>query len=396
MSAITSVVADAVRPGARLDAAGVRAHQRRRRAGPRPPRARGSQPPQASFRTSAPAAHTASPTSARQVSTLITTSGKRLRTSATNGDHPAHLLGGVDDLLAGAGLHAADVHEVRALARGRLDAVQRGGVGEGGALVVERVRSAVHDRHHEPLVGAVLVRSQAQRALAGRPAGAVPLSVRPPGAPSAFDDMEISLTATARRRAWHDVAVLYFQFLVVAAVFGAIAWVAAGRGGGLDDPRQDRPEPALADDRQLGKDDIDGARFAVGLPRLPHGPGRPAVGPARGRDRPPGPAIAELTRPVGSRFGELGLGYEPVARAQEDAPGPSGAEVAPARARAATAVVQPGFGPGVGVRPTRPISRGPADQSPRSGQPAVGLVPAAGECRTPSRPVGSSVFQLSV
>ena len=45
---------------------------------------RGSTPPHASFSRSAPASHTASPTSCRQVSTLITTSGNRRRTSATN------------------------------------------------------------------------------------------------------------------------------------------------------------------------------------------------------------------------------------------------------------------------------------------------------------------------
>ncbi len=43
----------------------------------------GSTPPHASFRTSAPASQTASPTSCRQVSTLITTSGWRRRTSRT-------------------------------------------------------------------------------------------------------------------------------------------------------------------------------------------------------------------------------------------------------------------------------------------------------------------------
>jgi DivIVA domain-containing protein len=127
--------------------------------------------------------------------------------------------------------------------------------------------------------------------------------------------MEISLTSSARRRAWHDVRVLYFQFLVVAAVFGAIAWVAAGRGGGLDDPRQDRPEPVLAEDRQLGRDDIDGARFAVAfrgyrmdqvdrlLDRL--------AAEIDQRDR----LIADLTQPAGVRFGE-GVSYEPVGRAQ--------------------------------------------------------------------------------
>ncbi|MGC0349650.1 hypothetical protein RKD34_005230 [Streptomyces sp. SAI-218] len=43
----------------------------------------GSTPPQASFSRSAPASHTASPTDARQVSTLMITSGNRRRTSAT-------------------------------------------------------------------------------------------------------------------------------------------------------------------------------------------------------------------------------------------------------------------------------------------------------------------------
>jgi DivIVA domain-containing protein len=60
------------------------------------------------------------------------------------------------------------------------------------------------------------------------------------------------------------VPVLYFQLVVVAGVFGAIAWVAAGRGGGVADAYIDRPEVALPDSRQLGRGDIDAARFAVG------------------------------------------------------------------------------------------------------------------------------------
>ncbi|MEZ0107057.1 DivIVA domain-containing protein [Catenulispora sp. EB89] len=157
---------------------------------------------------------------------------------------------------------------------------------------------------------------------------------------------------------------LYFQFLVVAAVFGAIAWVAAGRGGGLDDPRQDRPEPALADDRQLGREDIDGARFAVGfrgyrmdqvdrlLDRL--------AAEIDHRDR----LIADLTRPADSRFGE-GVGYEPVARVQDAVTGVEGGS----GAATATAVVQPGFGPGVGVAPGAG-EPGPADgQNPEDGNP---------------------------
>ena len=57
---------------------------------------------------------------------------------------------------------------------------------------------------------------------------------------------------------------LYFQLVVVAAVFGGIAWVAAGRGGGIADAHPDRPEVALPDDRHLARTDIDAARFAVG------------------------------------------------------------------------------------------------------------------------------------
>jgi DivIVA domain-containing protein len=178
--------------------------------------------------------------------------------------------------------------------------------------------------------------------------------------------MEISLTATARRRAWHDVRVLYFQFLVVAAVFGAIAWVAAGRGGGLDDPRQDRPEPALADDRQLGREDIDGARFAVGLrgyrmDQVDRLLDRLAA-EIDHRDR----LIAELTRPAGTRFGE-GVGYEPVPRAQDAAAGTEGPGAG--GATTATAVVQPGFGPGVGVAPGEAEQPLPADQDPAGDAP---------------------------
>ena len=163
--------------------------------------------------------------------------------------------------------------------------------------------------------------------------------------------------------------VLYFQFLVVAAVFGAIAWVAAGRGGGLDDPRQDRPEPALAEDRQLGREDIDSARFAVGfrgyrmdqvdrlLDRL--------AAEIDHRDR----LIAELTRPSGARFGE-GTGYEPVARDRDAATGLDGGTGA--GTGTATAVAQPSFGPRVGAAPGEGEQPLPDDQDPAGDTPLSG------------------------
>ncbi|WP_370363450.1 DivIVA domain-containing protein [Catenulispora sp. GP43] len=164
---------------------------------------------------------------------------------------------------------------------------------------------------------------------------------------------------------------LYFQFLVVAAVFGAIAWVAAGRGGGLDDPRQDRPEPALADDRQLGRGDIDSARFAVGwrgyrMDQVDRLLDRLAL-EIDHRDR----LIADLTRPAGAHFGEAGVGYEPVPRAQDAVPGAegSGGLGEAGGATTATAVVQPGFGPGVGVSPGQAETAAPADQDPVEGNP---------------------------
>src|SRR3989442_6054128 len=118
--------------------------------------------------------------------------------------------------------------------------------------------------------------------------------------------MEISLTASAGRPTWHDVRVLYFQFLVVAAVFGAIAWVAAGRGGGLDDPRQDRPEPALADDRQLGKEDIDGARFAVAFRGYRMDQVDRLLDRLAAEIQHPDPLIADLTQPGDAPYGQGG------------------------------------------------------------------------------------------
>jgi len=153
--------------------------------------------------------------------------------------------------------------------------------------------------------------------------------------------MEISLTGAAARRAWHDVPVLYFQFVVVAAVFGGIAWVAAGRGGGITDAHQDRPDVALPDDRQLGKPDIDAVRFTVGwrgyrmdevdkvLDRL--------AAEIDYRDR----LIAELTTPAGPSFGAAAA-YDPVARATDRSTFDSAGNVA-------TTVAVTGGEPGTGA-----------------------------------------------
>jgi DivIVA domain-containing protein len=128
--------------------------------------------------------------------------------------------------------------------------------------------------------------------------------------------MEISLIATPGRRAWHDIRVLYFQLVAVAAVFAAIAWLATGRGAGVGETHPDRPDVALPDDRQLRKGDVDAARFTVGwrgyrmdevdmvLDRL--------AAEIDYRDR----LIAELMPTGGVAVPELG--YRPTSRAVSD------------------------------------------------------------------------------
>jgi DivIVA domain-containing protein len=192
--------------------------------------------------------------------------------------------------------------------------------------------------------------------------------------------MEISLTGADTRRAWHDVAVLYLQFVIVAAVFGGVAWVAAGRGGGIADPMPDRPDVALPDDRQLGKADIDATRFTVGwrgyrmdevdrvLDRL--------AAEIDYRDR----LIAEMTGPTAIAYGSS-ASYEPVPRASDrfDAP----AAGAGAAGTAQTAVARPGSGSleteGAGPQSTQP---GGAAASGESGAEA-----ASGESGGPDEPL---------
>jgi hypothetical protein len=77
------------------------------------------------------------------------------------GDDPAQLLPG-GDLLAGTGLDPADVQDRRALGDRALGGGEGGVVGEGGALVEERVRGAVDDGHDDRLVHAESPRSEYQ------------------------------------------------------------------------------------------------------------------------------------------------------------------------------------------------------------------------------------------
>jgi hypothetical protein len=56
------------------------------------------------------------------------------------------------DVVAGSGLHAAYVDDRCALVDDAVHAVERGGEVVRGALVEERVRRTVHDRHDDRLV----------------------------------------------------------------------------------------------------------------------------------------------------------------------------------------------------------------------------------------------------
>jgi DivIVA domain-containing protein len=59
--------------------------------------------------------------------------------------------------------------------------------------------------------------------------------------------------------------VFWVQLVVVLAVLGGIAWVAAGRGGGITPAYSDRPDLALPPSAPLGRSDVDSVRFTVGL-----------------------------------------------------------------------------------------------------------------------------------
>ena len=103
--------------------------------------------------------------------------------SAHRGDerHDAADLLGEVDLGAGPRLHPADVDDVGAFGHRRVDPVHRGGVGERGAAVVERVGCAVDDRHHQRAVLRRRSRAEPDHAVSTHPAGSASRHPPEPG-----------------------------------------------------------------------------------------------------------------------------------------------------------------------------------------------------------------------
>ena len=58
---------------------------------------------------------------------------------------------------------------------------------------------------------------------------------------------------------------MWFFTVVVVLLIGAVAVVASGRWGGMAEAYDDRPDMRVPADRQLGADDIESSRFAVGV-----------------------------------------------------------------------------------------------------------------------------------
>jgi DivIVA domain-containing protein len=59
--------------------------------------------------------------------------------------------------------------------------------------------------------------------------------------------------------------VLWVFAIVIVVVIGAIAVVAAGRGGSMEPAYEDRPDVAVAAGRPLRAEDLRRVRFAVGV-----------------------------------------------------------------------------------------------------------------------------------
>ncbi len=65
--------------------------------------------------------------------------------------------------------------------------------------------------------------------------------------------------------AWHHRNVLWFWVIVLVAIIGAIAVVAAGRGGSMADVYDDRPDASLPSGRPLTADDLRKLRLNTGV-----------------------------------------------------------------------------------------------------------------------------------
>ena len=167
------------------------------------------------------------------------------------GRGPAQLLRLVD-VVAVSGLDAADVDDVRTLGHHLGDSVHGGGLVERRSLVVERVRRAVDDRHHDTRRGPEVAAAQHERSRDDRPR-----LIRHCG----------SFTRSRRLSPQRGTigAVLWFWVVVLVALIGAVAIVATGRGDSMAEVYDDRPDASLPAGRPLNADDLRAVRLNTGV-----------------------------------------------------------------------------------------------------------------------------------
>lgn len=83
--------------------------------------------------------------------------------------------------------------------------------------------------------------------------------------PSMSDTMALRPIAGNVSQPWHDRSVLWFWVIVLVALIGAIAVVAAGRGDSMAEVYDDRPDAALPAGRALTADDLRSVRLNTGV-----------------------------------------------------------------------------------------------------------------------------------
>ena len=287
----------------------------------------GSAPAQVSLIRSAPAATASVATSARQVSIEMTTSGKRRPDRGDGGDRAADLLGGVD-VVARAGLDPADVDDVGAVRDRPLDRAQGGVVGEGGAPVEERVRRAVHDRHHREVGRAERARSSRSRHAASHPpvtSGRLAAEWTPGwrGRPAR--------RGMPRSGVWVSYFLIVVVALTVAAVVFGVTVLVTGSDPGLTPAEPDGRAVPLPGDPSAAGGRPRRRPVRHGGARLPDGAGRPGAAPGRVRHRLQGRADR------GAGGGGHRAARGPHAGRRRAAPGPRGRPAAHGRGDAATA-----------------------------------------------------------